>query len=171
VAWPPGAPVSTLPAVAETDRERAQALAKRVTVGVVTALPEECAAMLAMLDRPVQWTAAGRGAGRVYDLGEIPAHGGGRHVVALALADMGNNIAAARGTLLLKLQSHNVKQGFVLAAGNFTDPARQQAKLFIPTNVEIVLIDGSNVVDFLDGLSPVGDFLNDLHRRQILRAM
>src|SRR5262245_61870096 len=57
--------------------------------------------MLAMLERPVRWSAPGRGAGLVYDLGEIPAYDGRRHVVALALADMGNNIAAARGTLLL----------------------------------------------------------------------
>ena len=57
--------------------------------------------MLAMFDRTVSWCVPGRGAGLVYDLGELPAHGGGRHVVALALADMGNNIASARGTLLL----------------------------------------------------------------------
>lgn len=83
------------------DQKRAAALAKRVTVGVVTALEEERAAMLEMLERPVHWSAPGRGAGLVYDLGEIPAYDGGHHVVALALADMGNNIAATRGTLLL----------------------------------------------------------------------
>jgi nucleoside phosphorylase/tetratricopeptide (TPR) repeat protein len=84
------------------DRDRAEALARRVTVGVVTALPEERAAMLAMLDRPVPWASAGRGAGRVYDLGEIEAQNGGRHVVALALAGMGNNSAASRGAMLLR---------------------------------------------------------------------
>jgi nucleoside phosphorylase/tetratricopeptide (TPR) repeat protein len=87
---------------ASADRERAEALSKRVTVGIVTALEEERAAMLTMIDRPVRWSAAGRGAGLVYDLGEIRADDGGFHVVALALADMGNNIAAARGTLLLQ---------------------------------------------------------------------
>ncbi len=98
-----GAPVTMLAAVADAlaDRDRAEAMARRVTVGIVTALPEERAAVLAMLDRPVQWTTAGRGAGRVYDLGEIPAKDGGRHVVALALAGMGNNSAASRGALLL----------------------------------------------------------------------
>jgi nucleoside phosphorylase len=83
------------------DRERAEALAKRVTVGIVTALPEERAAMLAMLDQPVPYAFPGQGAGLIYDLAELPAHGGGHHVVALALADMGNNVAAARGALLL----------------------------------------------------------------------
>jgi nucleoside phosphorylase/tetratricopeptide (TPR) repeat protein len=87
---------------ASADRERAEALAKRVTVGIVTALEEECAAMLAMLDRPVRWSATGDGSGLAYHLGEIRAYDGRVHVVALALADMGNNIAAVRGTLLLQ---------------------------------------------------------------------
>jgi nucleoside phosphorylase/tetratricopeptide (TPR) repeat protein len=92
-----------LPAVAEVsaDRDRAEALARRVTVGIVTALPEERAAMRSMLEGPVRWSAEGRGAGRAYDLGEITAHDGGKHVVALALAGMGNNSAASRGALLL----------------------------------------------------------------------
>ncbi|MEP7125078.1 MAG: hypothetical protein ABJE95_29380 [Byssovorax sp.] len=83
------------------NRERAEALARRVTVGIVTALPEERAAMREMLDQPVSWSIASRGAGRMVDLGEIAARDGGKHVVALALADRGNNIAAARGALLL----------------------------------------------------------------------
>jgi nucleoside phosphorylase len=94
--------LATMKAAASDDRERAAVLAKRVTVGIVTALPEERAAMLAMFDRTVPWSLPGQGAGLVYDLGELPAHGGGRHVVALALADMGTNIATARGTLLLQ---------------------------------------------------------------------
>lgn len=85
---------------ASAERERAEGLAQRVTVGIVTALEEECAAMLAMLDRPVRWSAAGDGSGLAYHLGEICAYDG--RVVALALADMGNNIAAVRGTLLLQ---------------------------------------------------------------------
>jgi len=85
-----------------SERERAAGLVKRVTVGIVTALEEERAAMLAMLERPARWSFAGQGAGLTYDLGEIRAHDGGVHVIALALADMGNNIAAARGTLLLQ---------------------------------------------------------------------
>ncbi|KYF59639.1 hypothetical protein BE04_04860 [Sorangium cellulosum] len=88
--------------MASDDWEWAAALARRVTVGIVTALPEERVAMLAMFDRTVSWSFPGRGAGLVYDLGELPADGGGRHVVAVAIADMGTNIAAARGTLLLQ---------------------------------------------------------------------
>ena len=47
------------------------------------------------------WAFPGQGAGLVYDLAELPAHGGGRHVVAVALADMGNNVAAALASTML----------------------------------------------------------------------
>ena len=70
-----------------------------------------------------------------------------------------------------ELALHNMKQGFLLATGRFTDDAIQQARYAISQDVEIVLIDGSNVADFLGDLSTVGDLLVDLHRRQILRAM
>ncbi len=85
-----------------TDAERGAQLAPHVVFGIVTALEEERAAVCAMLDEPVHYAVPGRGAGLVYDLGEIPALGGGTHVVAVALAGMGNTIAAARGTLLLQ---------------------------------------------------------------------
>ncbi len=55
----------------------------------MTALEEERAAVLAMLDAPIRYSVPGKSAGLVYDLGEIPASGGGSHIVALALAGMG----------------------------------------------------------------------------------
>lgn len=70
-----------------------------------------------------------------------------------------------------EISLHNMKQGFLLATGRFTDDAVQQARYAISQDVEIVLIDRSNVEDFLDDLSPIGDLLVALHRRQILRAM
>ena len=174
-----------LPAVAEAvaDRDRAESLARRVTVGIVTALPEERAAMLAMLEGPVSWSAAVRGAGRAYDLGEITAQDGGRHVVALALAGMGNNLVVeckngrankvdqeAVTKLVGELSLHNMKQGFLLATGEFTSDAVQQARYASAQDVEVVLIDGQTITDFLGGLRPVSDLLVELHRRQILRA-
>ena len=69
-----------------------------------------------------------------------------------------------------EISLHNMKQGFLLATGRFTDDALQQAKYAISQDVEIVLIEGSDVDDFLDDLSPIGDLLVALHRRQILRA-
>jgi nucleoside phosphorylase/tetratricopeptide (TPR) repeat protein len=73
---------------------RAAALAARVTFVLVTALPKEYAAMKAMLDEPVSFRAPGRGATHDYLLGEVPERGGGKHAVALVLADQGNPGAA-----------------------------------------------------------------------------
>jgi type II secretory pathway predicted ATPase ExeA len=69
-----------------------------------------------------------------------------------------------------ELKLHNMKQGFLLAMGSFTSDAIQQARYAISQDMEIVLIEGPTVTDFLDDLRPVGDLLVDLHRRQILRA-
>ena len=69
-----------------------------------------------------------------------------------------------------EISLHHMKQGFLLATGRFTDDAVQQARYAISQDVEIVLIDGSNVDEFLNDLSPIGDLLVALHRRQILRA-
>src|SRR5690349_8295563 len=79
----------------EQTTSRAAALAVRVTFVIVTALPKEHAAMLAMLDGPVPFRAPGRGATHDYTLGEVSARGGGTHAVALVLADQGNPGAAA----------------------------------------------------------------------------
>lgn len=87
----------------EDRRGRAKSLQSRVTIGILTALPKEFAAVQTMLEQPVSWTAPGRGGGRRYKLGEVPSMEGGSHVVAVALLpDMGNNSAAARATQLLQ---------------------------------------------------------------------
>jgi hypothetical protein len=92
---------------ATEERERAAALARRVTVGVVTALPEEHAAMLAMFERTFPWSFAGDGAGLVYDLGELPAHGGGRHVVADALAPHSGDQIRGQDPLIVSQSSES----------------------------------------------------------------
>jgi len=72
------------------------------TVGIITPLPKEYAAARAMLEETREHTVPGPGAGRRYLLGELPAAGGGRHILVLALADMGNNLSAARVTRLVE---------------------------------------------------------------------
>ena len=63
------------------------------TIGIITALPKEQAAVKAMLLRPsVQKT---------YTVGLIPARGGGYHHVALSQAGMGTNIAAVDAAFML----------------------------------------------------------------------
>jgi nucleoside phosphorylase len=75
---------------------------KKATIGIITALPKECAAVRLMLENLTHWTASGEGGGRRYFIGEIPASGGGVHTVAVALLlDTGNNSAAIRATQLL----------------------------------------------------------------------
>jgi nucleoside phosphorylase len=84
------------------DKTRAAQLSRRATIGVLTALPKELAAMRTMVNRPVRWTAAGRGSGREYWLGEIRSYTGRNHVVAIALLpDMGTNLAAITANNLL----------------------------------------------------------------------
>lgn len=87
---------------ASAEQERARALKPWVTVGIVTALPKEFVAAKAMLDGPVEYSAPGKGGGRDYVLGEVPAKGGGTHAVALVRAGMGNNFSAARVTTMME---------------------------------------------------------------------
>ncbi|MBE7551044.1 MAG: 5'-methylthioadenosine/S-adenosylhomocysteine nucleosidase [Anaerolineales bacterium] len=72
------------------------------TIGIITALPKEYAAVKVLLENGRDHVVGGSGAGRRYCLGMIPAQNGGQHPVVLSLAEMGNNIAAARATLLLE---------------------------------------------------------------------
>lgn len=72
------------------------------TIGIITALPIEYAAMKALLENQSDYTAPGQGAGRRYLLANVPSAEGGVHSVVLSLGDVGNNIAASRATLLLE---------------------------------------------------------------------
>lgn len=71
------------------------------TIGIVTALPKEYAAVSLLLEKTVE-DGAGSGAGRRFLVGQIPSVHGGHHVVALTLlSDMGNNSAAISATKML----------------------------------------------------------------------
>jgi len=71
------------------------------TIGIITALEKEYAAVKALLKDCKAEEKQGYGAGRRYVGGKISSILGGEHNVILALADMGNNVAATRATLLL----------------------------------------------------------------------
>jgi nucleoside phosphorylase len=74
-----------------------------VTIGIITALPKEFASVLRIFGLSEKRYVAGKGAGREYYLGVVNASNGGRHIVAAALtADMANNCAAIRATLMLE---------------------------------------------------------------------
>ena len=71
--------------------------------------------------------------------------------------------------LLGKLNLHHRKQAFLLTSGEFTEPARQQTThAYSASEIEILLLDGHAIEYFLSNLRDVGDFLSELHRRQIL---
>lgn len=72
------------------------------TIGIITALPKEFASVRHLLNDCKEASVPGAGAGRRYVLGTLPSKHGGTHSVVLCLADMGNNIAATRATLLLE---------------------------------------------------------------------
>src|SRR5262249_15879712 len=71
------------------------------TIGVITALPKEYAAVHAMLDSPVD-VSRGSHSPRKYVTGNIKSSDGGTHQVALVLLPtMGQSSAAQRTTSLL----------------------------------------------------------------------
>jgi nucleoside phosphorylase len=73
-----------------------------VSIGIITALPKEFVSMKAALLNCQEYDVPGQGAGRRYILGSISSIRGGDHRIALALADVGNNIASVRAALLLE---------------------------------------------------------------------
>ncbi len=71
------------------------------TIGIITALPKEYAAVRTILENPVDINREGQGGGRRYLQGEVPSRNQSRHTVILCLASMGTDMAAIRASLLL----------------------------------------------------------------------
>lgn len=93
------------------------------TIGIITALPHETAAVRAVLGEPRRIDVVGSGAGRAYWLAELPSLRGGIHHVVIAQADIGNNLAAHRAGFLL---SHFPKVDVIMCgiAGGIPYPFR-----------------------------------------------
>lgn len=72
-----------------------------VKIGIITALPKECAAMKMMLFDVKECFFDDRGAGHRYFLGKLKSANDKTHRVALAQCGMGNNKAAIRATNML----------------------------------------------------------------------
>jgi nucleoside phosphorylase/tetratricopeptide (TPR) repeat protein len=94
------------------------------TIGIITALPHETAALLAVFGEPPRINVPGSGAGRSYWRAELPSRQGGVHHVVIAQADMGNNIAAVRASLLLT--HFTTVESIIMCgiAGGIPDPFR-----------------------------------------------
>jgi nucleoside phosphorylase len=129
-------------------------------IGIITALPKEYAAVQALLKECGPHNIPGRGAGRRYLFGTIPASDGGRHRVVLAmLPDMGNNMASIAATLMQeRFQSVEtiVMSGI---AGGVPHPTKAQEHVRLG---DIVVSNRNGVVQY-DNLKSerIGDVVED----------
>jgi|GEM_PF-939054 len=91
-------------AFADSPSRPREPLTADVTIGIITALPKEFAAMKAAMHDCQDHNVPGPGAGRRYVLGRMKSRDEKEHRIALAMlpGGMGNNMAAARATLLLE---------------------------------------------------------------------
>lgn len=115
------------------------------TIGILTALPKEYAAMKALLVAPTDDYVPGRGAGRRYCVGEIPASDGGKHTVVLSLAGVGNNSASSRATLLLEHFQTVDSIVMIGIAGGAPNPSKVEEHVRLG---DIVVSDKGGVVQY-----------------------
>ncbi|MDC0748676.1 phosphorylase family protein [Polyangium mundeleinium] len=129
---------------ANDDHIRAEALAARTTVAVITALPKEMVAMKKMLDGCVSYSTPGKAPGE-YVLGEIPAKGGGTHAVVLACSWMGENLAAANVAIVLERLPSVSNVLMVGIAGAVPDPEKLDHDVRLG---DIVVSDHNGVIQY-----------------------
>lgn len=72
-----------------------------IKIGIITALPKECAAMKMMMHEVKECFFDDRGAGHRFFVGKLKSANGKKHRIALGLCGMGNNKAAIRATNML----------------------------------------------------------------------
>lgn len=73
-----------------------------VKIGIITALPKECAAMKKMMSGVKECFFEGKGAGHRFLVGDMPSADGKTHKVALGICGMGNNQASIRATTMIQ---------------------------------------------------------------------
>src|SRR5258708_25931227 len=93
------------------------------TVGIVTALPRELKAVVAMLENPTVVEISDKGADQTYVLGVLPSKNGKHSVAALLLPDYGNN-SSGIGAALLTANYPSIECVFMVGiAGGVPDPS------------------------------------------------
>src|SRR5579871_802930 len=93
------------------------------TVGIVTALPREFKAVVAMLEDPTVVDLSNKGANQTYVLGALPAKNGKHRVAVLLLPDIGNN-SSGIGAALLTGSYPSIECVFMVGiAGGVPDPS------------------------------------------------
>lgn len=139
--------------------EPIDALVARARLGVITALPKEAAAFRTMLDGVTTIVRTTRERARTYDVGTVPALGGGTHaVVHLMLGDMGNNVAANRATALLEHFPSVENIIMVGIAGGVPNPSKVDQHVRLG---DIVVSDRSGVIQY--------DFVKEEQERVVER--
>ena len=123
---------------------RAEALAARATVAIITALPKELAAMEAMLDHPVDHSTPGRAPGE-YVLGEVPSKEGGTHAVVAVCSSAGEDLAAAHLSVLLERFPKIESVLMVGIAGAAPDTSKSEHDVRL---CDIVVSDSSGVKQY-----------------------
>lgn len=73
---------------------------ENIKIGIITALPKECAAVKSLLENVEEHYFKGKGAGHRFFVGELRSANGGMHKIALCQCGMGNNQAAIRATMM-----------------------------------------------------------------------
>jgi nucleoside phosphorylase len=120
----------------------------RPTIGIITALPKEYAAVNILLEnKKEKYKIPGFGAGRRYCLGDIPSEDGDKHSLVLATAGMGNNIAATRASLLLE-HFPNVKSIIMVGiAGGVPNPYKDKVDDHVRLG-DIVISNENGVIQY-----------------------
>ncbi len=71
-----------------------------IKIGIITALPKECAAVKSLLKNVEECYFEGKGAGHRFFIGELKSANGGVHKIALGQCGMGNNKASIRAIMM-----------------------------------------------------------------------
>lgn len=140
---------------------RSEATKKAVTIGIVTVLPEEYAAIKCQLDNQLEYVATDGRKNNSYLLGTMPAFGNDLHTVAAAMTAMGNNPAAIRASALLNDFPNLQKIIMVGIAGAAPNPDD------IETHVRLgdVVVSGDQGVIQYDFIKDSGDAkIEDRHK-------
>jgi nucleoside phosphorylase len=128
----------------ERSRPHARAYDGQPTIGLITALPQEFAAMSALLDSPADQPIEGDRA--IYQLGTLPSADPERphEVVLTLLAETGNDAAAYGGAHLVRSfpsVDHLVMVGIAAGVPRVSDPGRH-------VRLGDIVVSTWNVVDF-----------------------
>ncbi len=118
------------------------------TIGIITALPIEYAAVNILLENKNEnYAIPGAGAGRRYCLGEISSEDGNKHKIVLTIAGMGNNIAATRASLLLE-HFPNIRSIIMVGiAGGVPNPRKDKVDEHVRLG-DIVISDEYGVLQY-----------------------